>query len=181
MLERFRCKAQTADISLKPQQVSWEELDTIYPARFDVVLCRGCSLIYAGTWDSDSDPSWLALERSIGSLVSCLRPGGRLYVDTTHEGDLHDEAPRWTKHEPITIDGRRIKLQERVITDRETRIRRWMVQLHIDGALFDLERRSHYLSHAKLTDLLGEAGLEGVGRANVRGERYAVFVGQKAQ
>jgi SAM-dependent methyltransferase len=181
MLKRFRRKAQLAGISLNPQRISWEELHAIYPARFDAVLCRGCSLIYAGTWDSDSDPDWLALECSVRSLVHCLRPGGRLYVDTTQEEDLSDEATRWTKHAPITIDGWRIELQERVLADRGAGVRRWMVQLRIDGTLFDFERRSHYLPHARLARLLREAGLDRVGRANVVGERYAVFVGRKAQ
>jgi SAM-dependent methyltransferase len=180
MLERFRRKAQAAAILLEPQQISWEELDLMYTAQFDVVLCRGCSLIYAGTWDSDSDPDILALECSVKSLVHCLRPGGRLYVDTTQEDDLHDEAPQWTKHAPLTIDGRRVELQECVIADPDAGARRWMVQMHIDGASFDFERKSLYLPHEKLAGVLREAGLDDVRRADVLGERYAVFVGRKS-
>jgi SAM-dependent methyltransferase len=177
MLERFRRNARAAGIALEPRRARWEELDELYAGTFDVVLCRGCSLIYAGTFDADTEPDRSALERSIGSLARCLRPGGRLYVDTAPE-EPHED-PRWTKHPPRTIRGHRVELHERVIADPEAGIRRWTVQLHIDNAIFDFERKSHYLPHAELTRLLRDAGLEDVARAEVGGERYEVFVGQR--
>jgi SAM-dependent methyltransferase len=178
MLERFRRNAEAAGIALQPQEARWEELDALYAASFDVVLCRGCSLIYAGTFESDAEPDWSALESSVRSLVRCLRPGGRLYVDTTQEEDLRDEDSQWRKHAPRTIDGHHIEIQERVLADRKIRLRRWLVQLRIDSASFDFERKSHYLPHEEFAGLLRDAGLEDVGRADVPGERYAVFVGR---
>jgi hypothetical protein len=66
-----------------------------------------------------------------------------------------------------------------VIADPEAGIRRWTVQLHIDRTAFDFERKSHYLPHAELTRLLHNAGLEDAARAEVTGERYEVFIGQR--
>jgi SAM-dependent methyltransferase len=180
MLERFRTKAKAADIALKPLRARWEELDQLYPARFDVVMCRGCSFIYAGTWDSEAEPDWSALECSVKSFVGCLRPGGRMYLDTTQEEDLLVTDPQWTEHPPRTIDGHRIDLAERVVSDPDAGVRRWMVQLGIDGVTYDFERKSHYLPHAELTSMLRSAGLEDVGRIDVTGERYAVFAGLKS-
>jgi SAM-dependent methyltransferase len=178
MLERFRRNARAASIALEPRQARWEELDELYAGTFDVVICRGCSLIYAGTFDADTEPDRSALECSIRSLARCLRPGGRLYVDTAPE-ESHNEDPEWTKHAPRTIHGHRVELHERVIADPEAGLRQWTVKLHIDSAVFDFERKSHYLPHAELVRLLHEAGLDDVARAEVSGERYEVFVGQR--
>ncbi len=178
MLERFRLNAKEEGSSLLPLQARWEELDSLYPSRFDVVMCRGSSFIYAGTWDSAADPDFSALERSLKSMAGCLRPGGRLYVDTTQEEDLLVEDPGWTEHAPRIIDGHQIELRERVTSDPEAGVRRWIVELTIDGEPFEVERKSHYLPHEKLIGLFEEAGLEDVGRADVTGERYAVFVGR---
>jgi SAM-dependent methyltransferase len=180
MLERFRRKAEAADVELRPLQARWEELESLFPDRFDVVMCRGSSLIYAGTWDSDADPDWSALEASVRSFVRCVRPGGRLYVDTTQEEDLLLGDPAWEEHEPRTIDGHQIELRERVVSEPEAGVRRWMVELGVDDETFEFERKSHHLPHAKLTDLLQDAGLQDVARAEVSGERYAVFAGRKA-
>jgi SAM-dependent methyltransferase len=180
MLERFRSNAQAADVELEPLQARWEELDALYEAEFDVVLCRGCSFLYAGTFDSNAEPDRSALERSISNFVHCLRPGGRVYVDAPHEEGLDDEDPQWTEHPPRMIDGHQIEMRERVIANPEAGIRRWNVQLSVDGAPFALERKSHYMPHAELLGLLQNAGLEEVGRADVSGERYAVFVGRKS-
>jgi SAM-dependent methyltransferase len=178
MLERFRRNAQAAAVSLVPRQARWEELDVLYEDRFDVVLCRGCSLIYANTFDKDSEPDRSVLERSIESLARCLRPGGRLYVDTPEEQEP-GEDPQWIEHAPRTIDGHRVELHERVTTDRKAGIRHWMVRLRIDSASFDFERKSHFMPHAELARLLEDAGLENVARADVTGERYAVFIGER--
>jgi hypothetical protein len=179
MLERFCHNARAADIELEPREARWEELDALYPERFDAVICRGCSLIYAGTFDDNAEPDRTAMESSIRSFVHCLRPGGRVYVDAPHAEGLDDEDSQWTEHPPRTMHGRNIRMRERVVADLSAGIRRWTVQLYIDGDSFALERKSHYLPHAELVGLLQDAGLEDVGRADVTGERYAVFVGQK--
>jgi SAM-dependent methyltransferase len=179
MLDRFRRKAEAAEVELRPIQARWEELESLYPDRFDVVMCRGSSLIYAGTWDSDADPDWSALEASVRSFVRCVRPGGRLYVDSTQEEDLLVEDPSWEVHEPRDIDGHLIELRERVLSEPDAGARRWEVELAIDGETHEFERHSHYLPHAKLTALLEDTGLQDVGRTEVQGERYAVFSGRK--
>lgn len=179
MLERFRTNAEEAGIELDPVQARWEELDGLYAEQFDVVICRGCSLIYAGTFDSNAEPDRSALKRSIESFAGCLRSGGRLYADAPWEKDLGEREAEWTEHAPRMIDGRRVELRERVIAEPEARTRCWKVELQIDDAELALERRSHYMPHAELLDLFREAGLEDVGRADIASERYAVLTGRK--
>jgi SAM-dependent methyltransferase len=178
MLERFARNALAAGIQIEPVQALWEELDGLYPAQFDAVLCRGCSLIYAGTFESDADPDRSALEASVRSLAGCLRPGGRLYVDCPREEALQQDDSGWMKHVPRMIDGHRIEVEERLVADRDAGIRHWSVQLRIDDESFDFQRRSHLLPHREFAALLEDAGLQDVGPAEVAGERYAVFVGR---
>lgn len=177
MLQRFRRNAVAAGFDLAPLQASWEELQSLYPNRFDVVLCRGSSLIYAGTWDSESDPDPSALENSIRSMVGCLRPSGRLYVDSTHEDDLLVIDSGWLEHTPRSVHGHDIEMREKVLAEPDIGVRRWLIHGRLDGAPFEIERKSHFLTHSKLTGLLEAAGLEDVGRIDVTGENYAVFSG----
>jgi SAM-dependent methyltransferase len=177
MLERFRSNAAAAEVPIEPREALWEELAGMYPDSFDVVLCRGCSFIYAGTFETDAEPDRTALESSLQGMVGALRSGGRLYVDTTQEEDLDGED--WHSHPPRTIDGHTVEIDERVIADPENRLRRWNVQLRIDDTAYDFERHSHYVPHDEFAALLEDAGLVDVGKADVEGERYAVFEGRK--
>lgn len=179
MLDRFLRKARGQGIPLVPRQVRWEKLGALYPAAFDVVLCRGCSLIYAGTWDTDAEPDWLSLVISVENFVQCLRPGGRLYVDTTREEDLYGGYPQVEEHPARIIDGHKVEWSERLTADPEAGIRCWRVSLCIDGTPIEFERKSHYVAHEKFVKVLKEAGLAGVGRVEIPGERYAVFVGHR--
>jgi SAM-dependent methyltransferase len=180
MLERFRRKAHAAGATLEPQQARWEALGALYPAMFDVVLCRGCSLIYAGTWDTDADPDWSAFVTSVENFVRCLRPGGRLYVDTTTESDLHGTYPQVAEYGPHVIDGHRVQWREEVTAKPDAGVRSWQVSLRVDDEPVSFERKSHYVPHANFVKVLEDAGLENVGPVEIPGERYAVFVGRRS-
>lgn len=179
MLDRFRHKARAEGIPLVPRQMRWEKLGAFHPAAFDVVLCRGCSLIYAGTWDTDAAPDWLSLVISVENFVRCLRPGGRLYVDTTREEDLYGEYPQVEKYPARIVDGHEVAWSEHLTADPQAGVRRWRVLLSIDGTQIEFERKSHYVPHEKFVKVLQDAGLEGIGRVEIPGERYAVFVGHR--
>jgi len=180
MLKRFRHNAAASGLTITPLQARWDELESLFPGRFDAVLCRGSSLIYAGTWDSNTDPEPSAIARSLESMARCLRPGGRLYVDSTHEEDLLLLQPNWFQHEPRAADGCQVELRERVIADPEAKLRRWTVEGSIDDVPFEMERKSYFLRHTELKELLGGAGLVDVTRVDVAGEHYAVFSGRIA-
>jgi SAM-dependent methyltransferase len=179
MLARFRENAETSGLDIEAKQARWEEVGDLYPEQFDVVMCRGCSFIYAGTYDENVNPSWQALEDSLHSFVKCLRSGGRLYIDLPSEDNLGDGNADWIELEPRTVEGRRIEMRERLSANPEAGIRYWHVELNVDGAPYFLERKSHYMPHAKLMNLFREAGLDEVDRVDVAGESYSVIVGRK--
>jgi SAM-dependent methyltransferase len=175
MLERFRRNAQAAGVELEPRQARWEELGGLYAEAFDVVMCRGCSLIYAGTWDTEAEPDWSALVSAVHNFARCLCPGGRLYVDTTTEEDLLGEYPQIAEYGPHVIDGKRVQWREYLTADPQARTRSWQVSLQIDDDTVEFARKSHYVPHADLVGVLESAGLQGIGRVEIPGERYAVF------
>jgi SAM-dependent methyltransferase len=182
MLERFRENARAAGLAVEPVRLLWEELSDRFAGSFDVVMCRGGgSLIYAGTWDEDLPPSRDAIRAAVGSFYDCLRPGGRLYVDTTRAEDLARSEPQRALHPGLVVDGHVVELEEEITNHPERGIRVWRSRLVVDGTTYEFSRRSHYLPHDELTGLLGDAGFVDVHAEPVRGETYAVFVGRRPE
>lgn len=177
MLERFRRNAATVGLRPDAVRANWDELGEIFPGKFDVVFCRGCSLIYAGTWDADSDPDPEVLKSSVRGLIRCLRPGGRLYLDVAEEVDGFDHDPPWDEHVHRNGEGSVVRLRERVVVEIGSSLRCWQVEWQEADQMHRLERRSHYLPHIRLAEICREAGLVGFHRIEVSGERYAVFAG----
>lgn len=172
MLGYFKRRADHETISLQASQIRWEELTEYFEAPFDVVMCRGCALPYAGTWDDDAPPDRRALIDSLRQFAGCLRPGGRLYVDTA-TGPPSAE-PQLTVHPTLTIGTHSVDLTEELSLDQASRLRLWRCRLAIDGEVHEFERRSHYLPPDDLIALLGEAALVDTRRLGIPGERYAV-------
>ncbi len=180
MLKAFRRNAQLEGLAIESAQVTWEELAGYYGEAFDVVMCRGGgSYLYAGTWDRDVLPDWHALTDAIRQFVACLRPDGRLYVDITRAEDLARLEPQWTRHPHLLVGSHTVELEERITAEPEQGIRVWHSWMRVDSTTYEFERRSHYLPHEQLVALLTDAGLVGVHKEPVRGERYDVFVGSR--
>jgi SAM-dependent methyltransferase len=176
MLEHFRRNAARAAVDVPVTQARWEDLERHHGSSFDVVMCRGASFPYAGTWDVDTAPSRENLATSVRQFVACLRPGGRLYLDIPHAGDLARRTQH-VRHPRLTVGGHTVDLAETVTNDHERRIRRWKTRLTVDGRTTTFQRRSHLLWPNELMSLFRDAGLTGVGRESVRGEHYQVYSG----
>jgi hypothetical protein len=176
MLRRFDRAAQSRGLPVQALQRCWENMAEEFGQAFDVVMCRGNSLIYAGTWDEDIRPDREVLERSIRGLVGCLRPGGRLYSDTTRTADLAVPSTQSTAELELA-DGCLVRIEERIDSDDHERVRVWQVRAEVAGISRLFTRRSHLLRHDEFADLLTNAGLVNVHREYVDGEHYEVFVG----
>jgi SAM-dependent methyltransferase len=179
MVSIFARNARSAGLAVVPTLVEWKRLPSVFGPVFDVVMCRGSSLVYAGTWDDDVEPSRTAVGDAVASFVRCLRDGGRLYVDTTSRVNLRATEPVRTSYPPIELDGHRVRVEEVIENDVARRRRTWRSTLTVDGAEFSFSRRSYYLRHEELERMMVRAGLTDVGRADVRGEHYDVFVGRR--
>ncbi|ALG13353.1 class I SAM-dependent methyltransferase [Kibdelosporangium phytohabitans] len=178
MLTHFRRNA--AGLGLEPQCVRWEDLAGHFgPGRFDVVMCRGCSFLYAGTWDNDSQPDRGALVAIMRQFVACLRPGGRLYVDTARADSLAAQGWSHSPRRGLTIGTHHVELEEWLTNKPDEGIRLWHSRLTVDGRVHEFERRSHYLPHSELVALMTSAGLVDVRAEHVEGEYYQVFTGRR--
>jgi SAM-dependent methyltransferase len=180
MLSAFDRNARAAGLATVPTLVEWKQLPHAFGPVFDVVMCRGSSLIYAGTWDDDAEPSRDAVGEAVASFARCLREGGRLYVDTTSRVNLRATDPVRTSYPPIELDGHRVRVEEVIENDVALRRRTWRSTLTVDGAQYRFSRRSYYLRHEELRRMMHNAGLTDVRRERVRGEHYDVFVARRS-
>lgn len=181
MLGYFKQRADLDGVAAQAAQVRWENLTDNFEPAYDVVMCRGCALPYAGTWDDDAEPDREALIASIRQFTACLRAGGRLYVDTAQALRPDAPVPQRIAHPELAIGPHRVKLEEVLTVDPGRRLRLWLSRLTIDGQTYEFERRSHYLPPAELVGLLTDAGLSDVRRAAVPGERYAVVTARRTR
>ena len=179
MLSYFKRRADLEGVPVQAGLAGWEELTSIHDTPFDVVMCRGCSLPYAGTWDEDAPPDRRVLAASVRQFAASLRPGGRLYIDTHPASD--SASPEVTTHPPTTIGQHTIDLTEELSVDHARRLRFWRCQLTINGACYEFERRSHYLPPDDLMALLAEASLRDVRRTVVPGEHYATITATRGR
>lgn len=180
MLEKFRQNALRAGIAVEPHCVTWHNLRSRFFGEFDAVMCRGSSLIYAGTWDDDGSPDPSALEDALSNFYDCLQRGGLLYVDTTaHHSLATVDAPQSRTYPIRVVDGQTIRLSEIIYTDLSCRLRRWVSKLVVDDIQYEFCRYSHYLRHDELAILLEKVGFVGVKRYDIPGEHYDVFLAHK--
>lgn len=175
MIERLRRNLELEGLSMPWAQARWEWLGHLFPESFDVIMCRGASFIYAGTWEVDGPPDRRALEDSMSQFAATLRPGGRVYVDNIRPADLAGTGQRIIDHPAILVGGHRIELVEMVTNHPDEGMRTWATRLTVDGTTHEFSRRSHLLTEEQLTELMTTVGLTDVRRLEIPGEHYAVY------
>jgi SAM-dependent methyltransferase len=95
MLQTFQRNCGEAGVSVDTLLCDWRFLPQVLKSRspFDAAICRGNSLIYAGTWENPScSPSEAraAIEESLLSIAQMLRVGGLLYVDIMPSSEFNN-------------------------------------------------------------------------------------------
>ena len=99
MLRVFREKLRTRHIRHHPALARWKDLPKIHePETFDLLFCRGNSIIYAGG-------RWLAsgqinperarrnYRKTLEIFYALLKPGGHLYIDKFSDREEPGEYP----------------------------------------------------------------------------------------
>lgn len=179
MLDELERKARTMGLNVKPHHLMWSELSSEFGEQFDVVICRGCSLIYASSWDRDQPYNRDVIEDALRNFHGCLAPGGVLYVDVTSKENLERNSPLVVNYPARVIDGHQVHLFETIETDKTKRMRTWRPTITIDGEKHTLTRHSYYLPHAELTQMLRDVGFTDIEKRDIKGEHYAVFTAKK--
>lgn len=181
MLKAFKRNAQHAGLIVEPLCVLWQDLKNTFDPVFDIVMCRGSSLIYVNGWDTDHEPQESLILESLKNFFHCLRPGGTLYIDTTSEENLIRFEPEHSSFGPSKINDDQISLEEVVWSDKTNNLRTWHSTLKVNDRHFEFKRHSYFLPHDKLKDILADAGFEEIRSITIPGEHYAVFVAKKAK
>jgi SAM-dependent methyltransferase len=179
MLQEFRRNATIAGVSAEPNCILWQELKATFPCSFEILMCRGNSLVYAGTWDECCAADPHAILESLDNFYHCLKPGGIIYVDTVSEKYINNPFPESRVYPEKIIAGRLTQLSETVYTDRICRTRTWIPKVTVDGNLFEFKRHSYFLPHSDLCNMLCAVGFRDVTRFDITGEHYSVFLGRK--
>ncbi|MFJ8196368.1 class I SAM-dependent methyltransferase [Streptomyces sp. NPDC096152] len=181
MLAHFRRNAGVEGLGVRPELVLWEDLPRRYAGQFDVVMNRGGgNYIYAGAWDEEGLADQSAMAEAIGQWVACVRPGGRFYVDITRAEDLERREEQSVVHPTLRIGRHTVDIAETISIDRSSGIRTWWSSLTVDGTERTFQRRSRYLRHDQLVDILEGCGLTDVRKTPVRGEYYDIYTGVRA-
>jgi SAM-dependent methyltransferase len=181
MLAAFRKNAAHGGLAVVPHCVLWADLSRYFQGEFDIVMCRGSSLIYAGAWESDRIQDRSAMWEALRSFSDCVAPGGVLYVDTTSEANLEIKEPEKNNYEARIVDGNTVELSEVVSTDRVNRVRTWKSMLKVNGTVHEMTRHSHYLPHSELVEMLEACGLRNIRKEQIQGEHYTVFVAENVE
>lgn len=179
MIDRFVEKARSENVSIKPEQLKWDELSSHYWNSFDIVMCRGSSLIYAGGWDNKLSDNREIIFSSLKNFYECLKPGGFLYVDTTSSRTMKRTSPEYNIYQSQVINGLEVKLEETIKTDREKQLRIWEPIVTINNVKHSLLRYSYYLLHSELKEMLKACGFSKIEKKKISGEHYDVFIAHK--
>ena len=92
MIRQIRLNAKKRNVKINAKHIAWSELSEKFKGVFDLVYCRGNSLVYAASWEQN----WVVPKRSeeeifeaVSNFYKILREKGKLYIDITK----HNEIP----------------------------------------------------------------------------------------
>ncbi|PIS04902.1 MAG: hypothetical protein COT81_03980 [Candidatus Buchananbacteria bacterium CG10_big_fil_rev_8_21_14_0_10_42_9] len=182
MIEHFEKKLKKAKLNIPHYQIDWEHLPNAINKKFDAVLCRGNSLIYADSWhENNIEKTTLEhIKNSLRAFKAMLNGDGVVYVDIINQKEYDKDYPLIEEFGEREINGKKIKLDWELIHDYDKKIRTWKSIITINGKKSEFVRYSYLLRHIELTDLMNQAGFSGVQEIPIRGEHnYDVFIGYK--
>ena len=183
MLERFQKNCQDAGVTIPVKHLTWSQLYTLYRT-FDIVLCRGNSIIYVDSWTHVLDPSIETvlnhIRFSLQKMYCLLNEGGFLYVDISSSRE-YAAGPRI--HEDFgerVFDGEKVHLTWDITHDWDKRVRAVKSLRTIDGIAYTHEYSGFLLKHEELVEILTDVGFEKVEKIAFPGERlYDVYIAYK--
>lgn len=182
MLSKFSQNANSMNIKKSALHLDWKELGAVFNGVFDVVICRGNSLAYADMWDAECQPDgYASVKKALTSMVHSIKPGGYFYVDIP--SDESTEIPLEISHPVKLINGLSVSVNEKIALVPGSSIRKWDVEMNIDGLRTQFTRYSHAIGEKNLMQTMEEIGLVDVGSISMPGGRkhYAFFSGRKSK
>lgn len=185
MVDGFQHNVQSEKLNIPFQRANWIELSDVITGRFDLVLCRGNSLVYVDSWGAHniSEKTLDHISRSMQNFYTVLNNGGWLYVDViSHKEFAKKSYPIIEDFGEKNINGKNVKLVWELNHDYERNMRTWRATVDIDGDQKEFVNYSYLLTHEMLRGMMTKAGFTNVEQVQINGEsNYDVFVGQKVR
>lgn len=182
MLHKFSQNASSMDLRKRALHLDWKELGAVFNGVFDVVICRGNSLAYADMWDAECRPDGLtSIKKALTNMAHCIKPGGHFYVDIP--SDESSRVPLEISHPAKLINGLSVSVKERIALLPGSPVRKWDVEMSIDGLRTHFTRYSHAIGEENLMQIMKEVGLLDIETISMPGGRkhYAFFSGRRKE
>ena len=183
MVRQIGLNAKKRGLEVQAIHATWSELQRfVGQGEFDLVYCRGNSLVYAASWEQN----WIVPARSMEEIQTALRnfhsvlkPGGVLYLDVTNK----KEKPHVENIGTIATRHGDARLTWQIEHNVVTKVRTWTMRLIFleTGDVKTYPSYSYLLSHEELIECLTKIGFSKVRlEVKVKGENnYDVFIARK--
>jgi len=181
MVELFNQNAKQRGLDTRSALMKWEELPHQYTGKARAILCRGNSLIYAGSsWgidELDIEKAQSAVQQTLRNFYECLEDGGILYVDKFSK----DEIAKETRKGAIHVAGNSEQLLWRVEHDLKERTRRWtLIREQSGGQRIEYPNKGYFLMYEELRAILYNVGFRKVEEVQLTSEKnYTVMIAYK--
>lgn len=172
MLTQFRKNAIKKNVTAQPFNLNWGDLGSYFPSVIDLVICRGNSIAYASQWDSTEYSNDIdIIKGSLSGMYNCLKPGGTLYVDIPSDESLSNLAPIVIKHPKKEINSHEVCVKETIENLAKKRLRKWTVNMSIDGQGYNFTRYSKSFSEREFIEILESVGFTKIEKRQNLGDR----------
>ncbi|MGB2222326.1 class I SAM-dependent methyltransferase [Neptunomonas sp.] len=172
MLKKFSLNAQSNGIKTRPIQIDWENIGSTLPSMFDLILCRGNSIVYADMWDKENViDSHEGIRASLKGIFDSIKLGGKLYIDIPSDAKGKYLLGKDIDHHPKVINGKSIRVSERIEECTTKMKRKWDVKLKIENTEYGFSRFSHLIKEKDFIAILEDVGFKEIEKINSHGER----------
>ncbi len=177
-------KSNVKKSSLKVSRIynlPWHLLDKSIKSEFDLVFCRGNSLIYAKSWHKKLNTSEGLQDDIILNLrnfYNLLNPGGILWVDITSDKEI-STGPKIVNKEKGKVDGIKFQSTWKIYHDYKRKLRTVNINIDYNHKKYSHTLYSYLLNSSELKELLKIVGFKKIRKIKPKYEIYTVLIAQK--
>ena len=183
MIDVFEQKSKNNNIELEHYNLNWIELSKFFTKKFDVVLCRGNSLIYVDSWGKSyiGIDSLNKIQESLKVFYNLLNKEGFLCIDIINKGEYHKaKYPLIENLGQKIIDGNKVSLSWIINHDYQKKLRIVKSKLTVDKKQEEFTYYSYLLEHKELIKMLKEIGFVKIEEVKLEGEKsYTTYLAFK--
>lgn len=183
MVDLFRKKVEARSLQIPTCNSNWSELEKKIPSKFDVVLCRGNSLVYVDSWDG-GQPTVTAeqdIRNALTQFYMRVNDGGLIYVDIFSSTEFdHKTYPFIEEFGQREINGMPVSMRWKVDHKPEVNLRVVKIRISKEGQAYEHNLYSYLLRQEDLVKLMANVGFKNIQQTPVAGEsHYTVFTARR--